>query len=401
MRVPAVLVFLGCVGLLSPVLSQFVTLDGYIIKLKANADPATITTLANNFNTLQAQSAGTQPQPVSPYAVVTKQYQRKVFNGIAGRFSKEFITYLKAQSNSPIEYIEKDGIMDTSATYKLYQVNTGNWGLRRLAQWTYTSTRPYYVSEPAGRGVTVYILDTGVMISHPEFRGHASYAANYVPGEGPEDTRGHGTHVAGIVGGSLVGAARNATIRSVKVIGANGGQFSWVVSGIQYVIQNAVKGKTVINMSLGGALSQSVNDAITAAYNAGIPVIVAAGNSADDACNYSPAGAGAAVFAVGGVDNTDKIASWSNYGSCVDVFAPGVGIYSTWNNGSYSLLSGTSMASPHAAGTAALYLSMYSLTVDQLYYYLGYSRSGMAKGVPAGTTTTVMYNGCDPQWYYW
>jgi subtilisin family serine protease len=234
------------------------------------------------------------------------------------------------------------------------------WGIRRIG-----ADRGYAVAgDGAGavQGVTVYVIDTGVA-AHPDLMRvkHVSF----IKGKN-DDCNGHGTHVAGTIAAidnsaGVVGVAPGAPIVGVKVLDCSGsGTISGVIKGVDWVTANAGS-PAVANMSLGGSASQALDDAVRRSTAAGIVYAVAAGNSGGDACLVSPARAGAGVssgvMTVAAIDREDKEPSFSNYGQCVDVWAPGVGVYSTYGARDYSTLSGTSMASPHVAGAAVLYLN--------------------------------------------
>jgi subtilisin family serine protease len=213
--------------------------------------------------------------------------------------------------------------------------------------------------------VTAYIIDTGIRTSHSEFGGRASIGNDTVgDGQNGNDCNGHGTHVAGTVGGSTYGVAKAVTLVAVRVLNCSGsGSWSGVIAGIDWVTGDHQAGApAVANMSLGGSASSAVDSAVANSITDGVTYAIAAGNGnwigiAQDACKSSPARVATAIT-VGATDKTDKKASWSNYGSCVDLFAPGVSITSSWNSSdsATNTISGTSMASPHVAGVAALYL---------------------------------------------
>ena len=255
--------------------------------------------------------------------------------------------------NDPdVAYIEEDQIVRVST------VQTGaTWGLDRVDQRTLPLSGTYeYV--PTGNGVTVYIVDTGIRFDHAEFGGRAAAGFDAIgDGQNAADCNGHGTHVAGTVGGAKYGVARNVRLVSVRVLSCTGsGTLSGVIAGVDWVTANAAKPATA-NMSLGGGASTALDDAVRRAIASGISFAVAAGNDAVDACYGSPSRVAEAIT-VGATTSSDARASFSNYGSCLDVFAPGAGITSAWYTSATSTatINGTSMAAPHVAGVAALYL---------------------------------------------
>ena len=247
------------------------------------------------------------------------------------------------------------------------------WGLARISHRARTSNPDtYYYSDTAGRGTRVYVLDTGIRLTHSEFGPPASrravWGANFVPSSPDADEDGHGTHVAGVIAGRTYGVAKKATVVAVKVLDKTGtGSMSGLLRGLNWAVDDAkrrgVVRRAVVNMSLTGARTESVNDGVRAAAEAGMTVVVAAGNDGGDVAEWSPASAASAVT-VGAMDKEDRRAEFSNWGKEVDVFAPGVGVESASNESDKATgaLSGTSVAAPHVAGLAAYFIAREGLS---------------------------------------
>lgn len=251
-----------------------------------------------------------------------------------------------------VEFIEQDQVVKAAAVQ-----SNATWGLDRVDE----SDLPldgFYEFNFDGTGVDAYIIDTGIRASHNEFGGRVSSGFTAInDGRGSTDCNGHGTHVAGTVGSNTYGVAKNVNLIPVRVLGCNGsGSNSGVIDGVDYVAQVA-SGPSVANMSLGGGNSTALDRAVENAIDEGVTFVVAAGNSDANACSGSPNRVGPAIT-VGATTSSDSRSSFSNFGSCVDIFAPGSSITSTWStsNSALNTISGTSMAAPHVAGVAALYL---------------------------------------------
>ncbi|CAO3572836.1 unnamed protein product [Mortierella alpina] len=330
--------------------------DSYIVVLK---DGQTASNFAPKFNTIgQRHNArgGAQPK-------IIRQY--KAIPGFHATFNAAALKEL--QASPEVEYIEQDAII----TIKAEQAKPPSWGLTRVSQQELDLTKPYVYNDAAGSGVTAYIVDTGIFAEHGDFKGRAKFGANFIEGSKDTDENGHGTHVAGTIGGTEYGIAKKANLVGVKVLDAEGsGATSGVVAGMDWVAENAAAGKSVVNMSLGGSKSKAIDDAAGRLFAKNIPLIVAAGNDENaDACDGSPSGA-ENTFTVAASDNKDQTASFTSFGKCVEIFGPGVDITSAWIGGADAkkTISGTSMATPHVVGVAALYLAEGGLDTAQALF---------------------------------
>ncbi|MGW3660720.1 S8 family serine peptidase [Streptomyces sp. NPDC005151] len=287
------------------------------------------------------------------YGAKVKRTYKKALNGYAVELTEKQAKRFAA--DPAVESVVQDQTVKATGT----QPNPPSWGLDRVDQRALPLDKSYTYPGTAGRGVTAYIIDTGVRISHQDFGGRASYGYDAVDGDNiAADGNGHGTHVAGTVAGSSYGMAKDAKIVAVRVLdNAGNGTTSGVIAGVDWVTGNAVK-PAVANMSLGGGIDPALDTAVRNSIASGVTYAVAAGNENVDAANSSPARVTEALT-VGSTTSGDARSDFSNYGSTVDIFAPGSSIKSAWytSDTATNTISGTSMASPHVAGAAALYLA--------------------------------------------
>jgi subtilisin family serine protease len=327
---------------------------------------------------------GADPRSVAAIAQVSPRYvYAAAINGFAAELNQGQLNALR--HNPAVDYVEEDAVVESAATQ-----SGATWGLDRIDQRALPLSGTYTYNATAG-AVRAYIIDTGISTGHTQFGTRASNVYDAFGGNG-QDCNGHGTHVAGTVGSATYGVAKNVMLRGVKVLDCAGnGTSSGVLAGIDWVRANHIK-PAVANMSLGGGYSSAENTAVTNLVNAGVYVAVAAGNENQNACNVSPASA-PAVTTVAASDRYDARASFSNFGSCVDIYAPGVNITSTWLNGGTSTISGTSMASPHVAGVGALYKAAYGdvsqSTINS--WLVNNSTSGVIQSNPSGTVNRLLY----------
>ncbi|MFG1776308.1 S8 family peptidase [Micromonospora sp. NPDC049048] len=282
---------------------------------------------------------------------VTRVYGAAV-NGFAATLSTSAAKRLAAHPD--VAYVEQDQAVSINAT----QPNPPSWGLDRIDQRDLPLNQAYTYPNTASN-VRAYIIDTGIRFSHSDFGGRAVSGYDAVDGGSADDCNGHGTHVAGTVGGATYGAAKGVQLVGVRVLDCYGsGTYAGVIAGVDWVTRNAVK-PAVANMSLGGTASSTLDNAVTNSIVSGVTYAVAAGNSTANACNSSPARVPVAIT-VGASTSTDARAPYSNTGACLDIWAPGSSITSAWYTGNTATntISGTSMAAPHVAGAAALVVSV-------------------------------------------
>jgi subtilisin family serine protease len=309
--------------------------DSYIVVLKDGA-----TSVGTAANRLVSRHGGTVRQT---YSAALRGFEVATSAAAARRIA----------GDPSVAYVEQNHVVRIQAT----QSPVPSWGLDRIDQ----RNRPLnnsYTYPNTGSGVRVYIIDTGIRFAHTTFGGRATSGFDAIDGGSADDCNGHGTHVAGTVGGSQYGVAKGVALVAVRVLNCSGsGTVAQVVAGINWVTSNAVR-PAAANMSLGGGASTAIDSAVNNSINSGVTYAIAAGNSNANACNSSPARVAAAIT-VGATQSNDARASFSNFGTCVDIFAPGVSITSSWStsNTATNTISGTSMATPHVAGVAAQILS--------------------------------------------
>lgn len=284
--------------------------------------------------------------------------------GFAAQLPDAAVTALRNNPNA--EYVEQDQTVSLNQTSGITTQSTATWGLDRIDQRGLPLSGAYRY-ENNGSNVYAFVIDTGVLASHQDFSTSTGLDTRVKPlsgfsaftdAYGTSDCNGHGTHVAGTMGGNTYGVAKGVTLIPVRVLDCSGsGSWSGVIAGVDLVAGSSLR-PAVANMSRGGGSSTSVNNAVANAVTKGVTMVVAAGNDNRDACGYSPASTPSAIT-VGATSSTDARASYSNFGSCVDIFAPGSSIKSAWytSNDATNTISGTSMATPHVVGAAALLLS--------------------------------------------
>ncbi|UYQ64186.1 S8 family peptidase [Streptomyces peucetius] len=332
------------------------------------------------------------------YGAEIKKTYTAALNGYAVELSEKQAK--KFAADPAVESVVQNRVFTISGT----QPSPPSWGLDRIDQKSLPLNQSYTYPDSAGEGVTAYIIDTGVRITHNDFGGRATYGYDAIDNDNAaQDGHGHGTHVAGTVAGSSFGVAKKAKIVGVRVLNNQGsGTTAQVVAGIDWVTRNAVK-PAVANMSLGGGVDTALDNAVRNSIASGVTYAVAAGNDGSNASNYSPARVAEAIT-VGSTTSSDARSSFSNYGSVLDIFAPGSSITSAWNSSdsATNTISGTSMATPHVAGGAALYLAQNkSATPAQVSSALASAATSGVVGNPgSGSPNRLLYvgtGGTDPE----
>lgn len=333
-------------------------------------------------------------QPSALAAQLAQQHGGQVMHtytsalkGFAGRLPDAAITALR--NNPNVAFVEQDATVSLNETL-ISPANSqapATWGLDRI-DLPALQLNGTYNYQYTGAGVYAFVIDTGILSTHNEFGGRAAtpgYTA-IIDGNGTTDCNGHGTHVAGTVGGNTYGVAKGVTLVPVRVLGCTGsGTNSGVIAGVDWVAKSTLR-PAVANMSLGGGFSSATNASVAGAVAAGVTMVVAAGNDNRNACNYSPASAPSAIT-VGATTSSDARSSYSNFGTCLDIFAPGSSITSAWYTGTTvtNTISGTSMASPHVAGVAALALAANPSATPALVADFLVANATLGKVTSAGT----------------
>jgi len=346
------------------------------------------------------------------YRFIRKEFEKviNVFDigdliGYSAVLSKETLAFELEHPN--VRYIEADQTVSINDDQAIQSPAT--WGLDRVDQSNLPLSNSYHYYGSSGTGGVAYVIDTGILTTHNEFQGRAKFGFNAVTGETNDDCNGHGTHVAGTIGGITYGIAKKVELVAVKVLNCGGsGTWAGVVSGIDWVTkEHTARGRdarSVANMSLGGAATATVDTAVTNSVAAGVNHVVAAGNDNSNACNYSPARVPTAIT-VGASGNTDARAYFSNIGSCVDIFAPGLSITSSWIGSSTAIntISGTSMASPHVAGAVIAHIC-HLLNIGDVIppspavvelFLKNEGTQNVLTDIPAGTVNSLLFSPFD------
>jgi len=329
--------------------SPYMVPDEYIVVMKDTLTKAEVEAhvqdLVHTFKTASGDNA-----------ILHGTFNIGSVKGFSAKMSKEMLARELAHQN--VSYIEANQVVSINQQDSCIEQGTTLWNLDRISETLLDLDGWYYYYQSGGSGVNAYIIDTGIYIDHDDFEGRASWG--FAVDNQFVDGNGHGTHVAGTVGGRQYGVAKRVELIAVKVLPSSGsGTIAGVIAGVDWTTNAHSQGTrpSVANMSLGGGRSQTLVDAVEGSIAAGVSYAVAAGNDNANACNYSPANSPNAIT-VAATTSTDSRSSFSNLGTCVDIFGPGTTITSAWIGGRNAVrtISGTSMAAPHIAGAAAILL---------------------------------------------
>jgi aqualysin 1 len=343
--------------------------------------------------TTGAERRAVQQQARGAGGQVDREYAAAL-SGFSATLSPEALEKVRRHPN--VEFVEAEFTVSLSETQ-----SPATWGLDRIDQRNLPLSNSYTWTG-GGAGVNAYIIDTGVRFSHNEFGGRATSGFDAIDGGSADDCNGHGTHVAGTVAGTTYGVAKRASIIGVRVLNCQGsGTNTQVIAGIDWVTSHHGPGQpAVANMSLGGGISAALDAAVSNSINDGVSYAVAAGNSNANACNGSPSRVGPAIT-VGATTSSDARSSFSNFGTCLDIFAPGSSITSAWytSNTATNTISGTSMATPHVAGAAALYLGANPSAGPQAVRdnLVNTATTGVISNVGTGSPNRLLFVGAGTQ----
>jgi serine protease len=354
--------------------------------------------IPNNYNLLFRKDVTAERAKAFAESIGARRFASFRDFKFASIVAKENVIQRLAERTDLFEAIEQDQVV--SISYKndsgVFGRQTGaTWGLDRIDQKNLPLDTIYNYKDSAGSGAYVYVIDTGVLATHNEFGGRATLGPNFHDsGADSTDDNGHGTHCSGTIAGTTYGVAKRATIVGIKVLGRLGsGSLSNVANGVAWAAEDSQGRRAVASMSLGGSVSTILDRAVEEAIASGLAVIAASGNSNADACSFSPAHV--ASLSVNAIDDTDTRASFSNYGTCTDLFAPGVDITSAWigSNSATSTISGTSMACPHVAGAAAVLLGEGSYSPAALSAaIISQSTTGIVRNPGTGSPNVMLYS---------
>ncbi|KAK2853221.1 Subtilisin-like protease 10 [Arthroderma sp. PD_2] len=365
--------------------------DSYIVVLKKDIS-------SDDFKSHVAWATGVHKANVAKRGIdlpgMERTFEMDIFKGYSGVFDRTTLDDLL--KDDKVAYVEPDRMASLQAWST--QENAPSWGLGRISHQQ-RGNPDYIFDSTAGEGITIYGVDSGIDINHQEFNGRATWGANFVD-DINADQNGHGTHTAGTFAGTNFGVAKAANIIAVKILDGQGrGPWSGIIDGLQWVVNDArergILGKAVINFSVGGPIMTAADNALVAAHNAGVFVSAAAGNDGDDALNYTP-GSADTICVIGNMNQNDY--RWtgggaSNYGTRIDIWAPGTDIQSALPNGGFGSMTGTSMAAPHVAGSVAILMSSQGVSVADACGVLKDMATPSVIEPGAGSTNKLLYNG--------